>query len=61
MLQKTRYKRRTDYTIRMAIELDLYERILQHPLFKPSNVVKLSDYRKFPDDRVSLTACVNDG
>jgi transposase-like protein len=61
MLQKTRYKRRTDYTIRMAIELDLYERMLQHPLFKPSNVVKLSDYRKFPDDRVSLAACVNDG
>ena len=60
MLQKTRYKRRTERTIRMAIELDLYERMLQHPLFKPSNVVELSDYRKPPDDRVLLADCVND-
>jgi transposase-like protein len=34
MLQKTRYKRRTSETVRMAIELDLYARMLRHVLFK---------------------------
>ena len=34
MLQKTRYKRRRTHTIRMAIELDLYARMLKHPLFE---------------------------
>jgi hypothetical protein len=34
MLQKTRYKRRTTRTICMAIELDLYDRMLRHALFK---------------------------
>lgn len=34
MLQKTRYKRRQERTIRMAIELDLYARMLRHALFK---------------------------
>ena len=33
MLQKTRYKRRREHTIRMSIELDLYARMLKHPLF----------------------------
>lgn len=35
MLQKTRYKRRRAHTIRIAIELDLYARMLNHPLFQP--------------------------
>jgi len=35
MLQKTRYKRRRTDTIRMSIELDLYARMLDHPLFEP--------------------------
>lgn len=34
MLQKTRYKRRKEHTIKMALELDLYARMLQHPLYK---------------------------
>ena len=34
MLQKTRYKRRREHTIRMAIELDLYARMLCHVLFR---------------------------
>jgi transposase-like protein len=38
MMQKTRYKRRTEHNIRMAIELDLYERMLRHPL-KNQNIL----------------------
>ena len=34
MLQKTRYKRRQDHTIQKAIELDLYARMLRHPLYE---------------------------
>ena len=34
MLQKTRYKRRKDHTIQKAIELDLYARMLRHPLYQ---------------------------
>ena len=33
MMQKTRYKRRQTHTIRMALELDLYVRMLKHPLY----------------------------
>ena len=33
MLQKTRYKRRKVHTIEKAIELDLYSRMLRHPLY----------------------------
>ena len=33
MMQKTRYKRRRTHTIRMALELDLYARMLNHPLY----------------------------
>lgn len=33
MLQKTRYKRRKVHTIKKAIELDLYSRMLRHPLY----------------------------
>ena len=33
MMQKTRYKRRRTHTIRMALELDLYTRMLNHPLY----------------------------
>ena len=33
MMQKTRYKRRQTHTIQMALELDLYARMLKHPLF----------------------------
>ncbi len=35
MLQKTRYKRRKDHTIEKALELDLYGRMLRHPLCEP--------------------------
>ena len=33
MMQKTRYKRRQTHTIQMALELDLYARMLNHPLY----------------------------
>ena len=33
MLQKTRYKRRKAHTLKMALELDLYARMLSHPLY----------------------------
>jgi hypothetical protein len=34
MLQKTRYTRRQDHTIAKALELDLYARMLMHPLYE---------------------------
>jgi len=34
MMQKTRYKRRREHTIQKALELDLYARMLKHPLYK---------------------------
>ncbi len=40
MMQKTRYKRRQTHTIQMALELDLYARMLKHPLF-PLDVEQL--------------------
>lgn len=33
MMQKTRYKRRQTHTIRMALELDLYAQMFNHPLY----------------------------
>ena len=36
MLQKTRYKRRKVHTIEKAIELELYSRMLCHPLYDES-------------------------
>ncbi len=36
MLQKTRYKRRKVHTIEKAIELELYARMLAHPLWSPT-------------------------
>ena len=33
MLQKTRYKRRKTHTIEKALELDLYARMVMHPLY----------------------------
>ena len=33
MLQKTRYKRRRPHTLKRALELDLYARMLNHPLY----------------------------
>jgi hypothetical protein len=36
MLQKTRYKRRKIHTIEKAIELELYARMLTHPLWSPT-------------------------
>jgi hypoxanthine phosphoribosyltransferase len=33
MLQKTRYKRRQAHTLKWALELDLYARMLSHPLY----------------------------
>ena len=35
MLQKTRYKRRKKHTIEKALELDLYQRMINHPLYQP--------------------------
>jgi len=35
MLQKTRYKRRKTHTLAKALELDLYARMLKHPLYQP--------------------------
>jgi dynactin complex subunit len=37
MLQKTRYKRRKQHTLEKALELELYARMLQHPLYQPKN------------------------
>ena len=34
MMQKTRYKRRKNHTIKKALELELYARMLQHPLYQ---------------------------
>ena len=34
MLQKTRYKRRRTHTLEKALELDLYDRMLKHPLYQ---------------------------
>ena len=34
MLQKTRYKRRQQHTIEKMLELDLYQRLLVHPLYQ---------------------------
>ena len=42
MLQKTRYKRRKKKTIHMAIELDLYARMLCHPLFQHCEAIPLA-------------------
>ncbi len=36
MLQKTRYKRRKVHTIEKALELELYARMLVHPLCSPT-------------------------
>src|SRR5215510_11141165 len=33
MMQKTRYKRRKPHTITKALELELYARMLEHPLY----------------------------
>ena len=44
MLQKTRYKRRRRHTLKMALELDLYARMLNHPLyplFRQQKIVSL--------------------
>ena len=44
MLQKTRYKRRKEHTLKKALELDLYARMLNHPLypgFKQQKIVAL--------------------
>jgi Transposase len=35
MLQKTRYKRRKSHTIEKALELELYARLVVHPLYAP--------------------------
>jgi hypothetical protein len=35
MLQKTRYKRRKQHTIEKALDLDLYARMVEHPLYQP--------------------------
>lgn len=54
MLQKTRYKRRKVHTIEKAIELELFARMLTHPLWSPTLRKK---YRP-PDslDRKSIAA-----
>ena len=40
MMQKTRYKRRKTHTIEKALDLELYARMLGHPLY-PHNVRRL--------------------
>jgi transposase-like protein len=45
MLQKTRYKRRKEKTITMAIELDLYAKMIFHPLFEPRSLITLAEYQ----------------
>lgn len=47
MMQKTRYKRRTERTIRMAVELELYARMLRHVLFKPKANVPLAQHQTY--------------
>jgi len=42
MLQKTRYKRRRKHTIEMALELDLYQRMIKHPLYQPNTLHDLA-------------------
>jgi hypothetical protein len=34
MMQKTRYKRPKPHTIEKALELDLYARMVEHPLYR---------------------------
>ena len=34
MLQKSRFKRRKQHTIEKAVELELYARMLRHPLYQ---------------------------
>ena len=50
MLQKTRYKRRTAKTITMAIELDLYAKMMRHLLFRPDSIIKLASYQSWQED-----------
>jgi hypothetical protein len=37
MMQKTRYKRRKTHTLEKALELELYARMMQHPLYQPQH------------------------
>ena len=54
MLQKTRYKRRKVHTLKQALELDLYARMLRHPLYdsatgkkaRPENAVPTQRWKK---------------
>ena len=34
LMQKTRYKRRKPHTIEKALELELYARMVEHPLYR---------------------------
>jgi hypothetical protein len=34
MMQKTRYKRRKAHTLEKAVELELYARMMRHPLYQ---------------------------
>ena len=49
MLQKTRYKRRKKNTIQMSIELDLYERMLNHEDFHAQAAIPISRHRPHQD------------
>ena len=44
MLQKTRYKRRKKHTIEKALELDLYQRMIAHPLFQQEILFTLATF-----------------
>lgn len=46
MLQKTRYKRRKQHTIEMALELDLYQRMVLHPLYQPKIISTLTPLKE---------------
>ena len=56
MMQKTRYKRRKEHTIKKALELNLYQQMLNHPLYKPKpnmRPIRIPLTGKNPDNRAA--------
>ncbi len=51
MLQKTRYKRRKVHTLKQALELDLYARMLRHPLYDSATGKKARPENAAPTQR----------
>ena len=50
MMQKTRYKRRKTHTIEKALELELYGRMLEHPLYQDN----VTEERRLASGKVTL-------